>query len=109
MLIYETRNTSSLSAAVSSIHNRYERLVFDAMRRRRLDVTVAPDDYADIACVALNQLPARYIRHDVDLVYHLSQEAALAEQKRVDEALDAAIGCVEVRRRDPERAGGLGD
>lgn len=57
-----------------SIHNYYEQLVIDHLIDRlapELDITDA-DLLADIACLALNNLPARYIRHDVDMAFFLT-------------------------------------
>ncbi len=75
-------------SSIEQIHNYYERLVLDEVVRRvreRRDVTA--DMVADMACVALNKLPARYVRHDVDLVFYLTE----AERHQSDVAMDAAI------------------
>jgi Late competence development protein ComFB len=74
--------------AIEQIHNYYERLVLDeVIRRVRDDAHVTADMVADMACVALNRLPARYVRHDVDLIFYLTEE----ERRQSDMALDAAI------------------
>ncbi|MBA4254717.1 MAG: hypothetical protein C0445_02445 [Polaromonas sp.] len=75
-------------SSIEQIHNYYERLVLDEVVRRvrdRRDVTA--DMVADMACVALNKLPARYVRHDVDLVFYLTE----TERHHSDVAMDAAI------------------
>ncbi len=75
--------------STGTIHNYFERLVIEALDSRDLDVDA--DTYADIACVALNALPARYIRHDVDMAYFTTPVEYVALRKQVDLAIDAAI------------------
>ena len=74
--------------SIEQIHNYYERLVVDeVVRRVRDNPGVTADMVADMACVALNRLPPRYVRHDVDLVFYLTE----AERHQSDTAMDAAI------------------
>lgn len=35
---------------------------------------VDSDYLSDVACVALNRLPARYIRHEVDMAFYMTQD-----------------------------------
>ena len=59
------------------VHNYYERLVFEeVLRRAAKRPDLMPDALADIACVALNRLPARYVRHDVDLMFYVTERLA---------------------------------
>ena len=70
------------------VHNYYERLVFeDIVRRSAQYRNFTPTMLSDVACVALNQLPARYVRHDVDLVFYLTEQ----ERHEVSIALSAAV------------------
>jgi hypothetical protein len=74
--------------SIEQIHNYYERLVVDeVIRRVRDNPDVTADMVADMACVALNRLPARYVRHDVDLVFYLTE----TERQHSDTAMDTAI------------------
>lgn len=79
-----------------TIHNYYERLVFDEVVRvageRRQPVD--PRLLADIACVALNRLPARYIRHDVDYAFYLTAEERDDQGRRVADAVNQAFAYV---------------
>ena len=44
------------------VHNYYERLVFEAVARQsEAHPGFTSDMLADVACVALNRLPARYV------------------------------------------------
>jgi len=42
---------------------------------------------ADIACVALNRLPPRYIRHSVDFSFYLSEK----ERQEIDAAIRDSV------------------
>lgn len=78
--------------SIEQIHNYYERLVLDEVVRRARKLPHATADMvADMACVALNRLPARYVRHDVDLVFYLTEE----ERHQSDTALLAALDYAE--------------
>jgi len=72
-----------------SIHNFHERAVMDA-------VMAALPDYPhfrnsallpDVACVALNRLPPRYIRHSVDFSFYLSEK----ERNEIDTAIRESV------------------
>ena len=48
----------------------------------------------DIACVALNHLPPRYVRHDVDLIFYMSSEERITMTSAVKEAVTDAMKLV---------------
>lgn len=79
-----------------SIHNYYERLVFDevlrvaSLRSKPIDPRLLPD----IACVALNRLPPRYIRHEVDFSFYLTDEEREDQRRRVGDAVAQAFSYV---------------
>jgi Late competence development protein ComFB len=57
------------------VHNFYERLILeDVVRLAPEHPDFSADMLADVACIALNQLPARYVRHDVDLMFFLTEQ-----------------------------------
>ncbi len=67
--------TTTIATEFTSVRNHNERAVFHAVARnaeRYPGITDRPELLADVACVALNRLPARYIRHEVDYVFYLS-------------------------------------
>ena len=80
------------------IHNYYERLVFEEVMRRstRMD-DFTTDMLADVACVALNRLPARYVRHDVDLMFYLTEHERHAIEQAMEEAMVFAFQFVRER------------
>ena len=80
------------------VHNYYERLVFEEVLRRSADWPgMTPDRLADVACVALNRLPARYVRHDVDLAFYLTEQERNAIELSLAAALDYAFRLVSER------------
>jgi len=85
-----------------SIHNYYETLVAEyLMNTLAKEEDVDQDFLEDVACLALNQLPARYVRHDVDMAFFLTARERERMQKRIIEAvLDASRQVREVRHRD---------
>lgn len=81
------------------VHNYYERVVFEAVAGLAASYPdYGPDMLADVACVTLNRLPARYVRHDVDMMFYLTEQERHAIDASVQEALDFAFGFVGQRR-----------
>ncbi|MGI9133418.1 MAG: late competence development ComFB family protein [Rhodoferax sp.] len=80
------------------VHNYYERLIFEGIADRaegHSDFT--PDMFADVACVALNRLPARYVRHDVDMMFYLTEPERRSIELSLDDALQFAFRFVAER------------
>lgn len=85
-----------------TVHNFYEPLVFryvaDTLAREQHD----SEYLADVACVALNHLPPRYIRHDVDMAFYLSPgERAEIEKKIADAVRSAVMFITQHRQANP--------
>jgi len=96
-----------MSVDFSSIRNHNEQGVFDAV------MDAAPgypglsgrqDLLADVACVALNRLQPRYIRHTVDLAFYQSERERLDHERAVAEAVEYAFGFVQARTAMRARA-----
>lgn len=84
--------------SIEQIHNYYERLVVDEVFNRvRDNPDVTADMVADMACVALNRLPARYVRHDVDLVFYLTEAERHQSEAAMANAISDAIDLVLTR------------
>ncbi len=80
------------------VHNYYERLVFeDVARQSDAHPDFTADMLADVACVALNRLPARYIRHDVDMMFYLTEHERHAIEQSMAEALAFGFSFVAQR------------
>ena len=83
---------------LENIHNYYEQLVLNRLQ----EIIGQTDDHdfmEDIACVALNQLPARYVRHNVDMVYYLTADEREAMQQQIEKAVTHAIEYVSAHRK----------
>lgn len=81
----------------SQIHNYFEHMVFDYIDKHVVtDSSERPDDYyLDIACVALNKLPTRYVRYEVDMAFYLHSEERAKMQDAVTEAVKEARVYIE--------------
>jgi len=58
-----------------------------------------PDFLADVACVTLNSLPPRYIRHHVDMAFFMTGEEREAMEKSINDAITDAVEFVQNRQR----------
>ncbi len=83
-----------------SVKNYYEILVaFEIQKQLKASGTSADNDYLeDVACVALNKLPPRYVRHHVDLVYYLTDDEKANMDNAVRTAVSEALGFVSQHR-----------
>lgn len=76
---------------LESIHNYYESLVLEEIYNRCYDLDVDSDQLADIACIALNLIPPKYIRHNIDMSFHMTDEDYLKYKKTVENAVETAF------------------
>ncbi len=89
-----------MSADFTSVRNHNERAVYEAVAQeasRYPGVQGNSELLADVACVALNRLPPRYIRHQVDYVFYLSERERGDSERQITEAVDYAFGFVQAR------------
>jgi hypothetical protein len=89
-----------MSADFTSVRNHNERSVHEAVVRHAEQYPGLgrnPELLADVACVALNRLPPRYIRHQVDFVFYLSERERDESERQLVEAVDYAFGFVQAR------------
>ena len=82
-----------------SVHNFYERVVTEYVLEK-FRSAYTPDKLADIVCVALNHLPPKYIRHDVDMSFYMSPQEHLEVNRKVQEAAEDARVFVEAKAHD---------
>lgn len=73
-----------------SVHNYYERLVIDEIREHYSHNELDADQLADMACIALNQIQPRYIRHDVDMSFFMSSAEYVMARDMVHKAVKNA-------------------
>lgn len=87
-----------MNPSFESIQNFYEQPVIAA-------VLAAAGSYphlnsellADVACVALNRLPTRYIRHAVDLAFYMSDQERAGNERSITAAVQHAFEFVQAR------------
>lgn len=83
------------------VHNYYERLVFEEIGKASERAREDKSFFADVACVALNRLPPRYIRHDVDMTFFLSPADMQEIRDKVHKAVSSAVDYVTSRGPAP--------
>ena len=101
MLISRPRSNDGLDPA--HVHNYYELLVSEMGLAANPRANQDPEFLADVSCVALNHLPPRYIRHDVDMNFFMSPIEREETQKKVKQAVDDAIEFVLSHERDKKQ------
>ena len=92
--------TTTLTADFTSVRNHNERAVFEAVQRhadRYPGLAYNPELLADVACVALNRMAPRYIRHEVDFVFYLSERERGDSERQLLDAVEYAFGFVQAR------------
>ena len=74
---------------LDNIFNHYEKLVFDEVMRVQAAAETPYDEamLEDVVCVALNNLPARYVRHSVDIAFYLTS----VEREKIDAMVRQAV------------------
>lgn len=77
----------------SSIHNYYEHLVEHYLLEQVIPDHPDKDDdfFIDIACYALTKLPARYMRHQIDMAFYMQPGERIKIDKQVKKAVTDAI------------------
>lgn len=78
------------------IHNYYENLVSQHFTTLKLSEKYDEDFIADLTCVVLNQLPTRYIRHEVDMAFYLPASERFEMENNVKEAIEKALNFMKL-------------
>jgi len=73
------------------IHNYYEHMVLEKLESLQLAKHHNDDYLADLTCLVLNQLPTRYIRHEVDMAFYLPNSERQQMEMNVAKAVNAAL------------------
>ncbi|MDX2369798.1 MAG: late competence development ComFB family protein [Colwellia sp.] len=84
------------------IHNYYEKLVTHYFALGKFDEKYDDDFLADLTCVVLNQLPTRYIRHEVDMAFYLPASERFEMEEKVKKAISKAIEFMNIHRKSSE-------
>ena len=83
---------------LESIHNYYEKRIISMVRSRFSRVVDNEEQLADIACVALNHLPPRYICHEVDMAFYMSTNERLRMEQDIENAVAFAAEYILKRK-----------
>ncbi len=84
-----------------NINNYYERLVVDQLWNmvQKTKESMTQDFIDDVACLALNRLPACYVRSMVDKSSYITDKTYQEMEKEVAEAINQAIEQVRLNPR----------
>ena len=82
---------------MEGIHNHYESLLHNEIRRRHLDQAYDEDALCDLTCTALNQLPAKYVRSEIDLLFYIEPDEREAMLVTTRKAVDYALQQLQKR------------
>ena len=84
----------------ASVRNHNERAGYESVLRhddRYTGLAHNPELLADVACVALKRLAPRYIRHEVDFVFYLSERERGDSERQLLDGVEYAFGFVQAR------------
>ncbi|MEQ3692530.1 MAG: late competence development ComFB family protein [Alcanivorax sp.] len=86
------------------IRNYYEQMVAEEILRQFEKLGRDKDGgvMADIACVALNRLPPRYIRYEVDMAFYMSPDELVSMKNNIVQTVSAAIDFVGQHTREDD-------
>lgn len=89
----------------SSIHNYYEHLIEQYLLDHVIPKFPDKDEefFLDIACYALTKLPARYMRHEVDMAFYMKTSERDKINKEVKKAVKDALNYIS-KNFDREKA-----
>ena len=76
---------------LDNIQNYYETLVIESLAKEVKGQDIDEDVLTDVICIALNHLPPRYIRHEVDMVYYTSPIEMQEIRDKASEAVKNAL------------------
>ena len=88
-----------MNAIFESIHNHHELAVCAAITDAagRYPLVTRNDLLPDVACVALNRLAPRYIRHKVDMAFYLTERERSESELAISDAVTFAFEFVQAR------------
>lgn len=84
-MLLDIKPKAEHSETLNDLSNVYESLVMEHLMKVGGDLS--PDAQADAACIALNKLPSKYVRHPVDWMFFISP----TELERIKRAIDMAV------------------
>ena len=94
-MILGRRQSYGIGTELSEIHNYYERMVIEYAKELIGNKEGIGELLPDVVCVALNHLPPRYVRHDVDASFYLSPQEREEMEARIGKAVKDALEYVQ--------------
>lgn len=85
------------------IHNYYEHIVLERIEQLGLHETKSADYIADLCCMALNKVPPRYIRYEVDMAFFLPQLERISMEQEVADAIAQGIRVLDARDAETQQ------
>ncbi|PIE43114.1 MAG: competence protein ComFB [Gammaproteobacteria bacterium] len=85
---------------LDNIRNYYEKWVVEEIEAQVKENQFSENRLTDVVCVALNHLPPRYIRHEVDMAFYLSPQEYQEMRDKVAKAVAMAIAYVKKHEND---------
>jgi hypothetical protein len=89
-----------MNSQFSTVHNFNEAAIFREITRAAAlypALSDQPELLADVACVALNRMPPRYIRNNVDTIFYMSDDDHSRHAVAVTTAVKCAFEFVQTR------------
>lgn len=100
MLLGKGQRPANSLNNIDTVHNYYEQLVVEQILQLSNRSRTDTDFLADTACVALNRLPPKYIRHTVDMTFFMSTQELEENYDRVAKAVTDALAYVTEREAE---------
>ncbi len=82
------------------IHNYYEHLILERIKLLGLNQTKGTDYIADLCCLALNQVPPRYIPYEVDMSFYLPQSERQQMGMNVENAVSKGMRFLDEQKSE---------
>ncbi len=89
---------------MDSVHNYFERLVFNEIKENYADKFDDSNALADMACIALNRIAPRYIRYDIDMSFYMSVDEHIEVEQKVKKAVKKAYKKVKHFQHEKEQS-----
>ncbi|GAA3952401.1 late competence development ComFB family protein [Allohahella marinimesophila] len=86
---------------LDNMYNYYERMVIEELALQLAGREADQDKVCDMACISLNTLPPRYIRHSVDMAFFLQPDDLRKMRDAVAHSVREAIRKVSPEHADP--------
>lgn len=84
---------------LDNIQNYYETLALESLAKQVEGLDYDEDALTDVLCIAINHLPPRYIRHEVDFLYYMSPIERKEIEQKAEKAVKEALKYIKNNKR----------